>query len=93
MIWAVVGESEFYTTDHLQSLREENRDGQKIRYDANNAKLGRIVDNLYAPNRRLMLRTKHMGFWMNLQVTAVTDIALADMEYCDFVRTLRCYPP
>ena len=56
----MIGESKFSTSNHLKVLREEMCDRKKIRDEANDAKLGGLVDNLEALDRRLILSTKHM---------------------------------
>ena len=62
MIWAVAGESEFSTINHLRALREEKCDGQKNWDDDNDPKLGRLVDNLDLPHLRLILCDIHTGY-------------------------------
>ena len=49
------------TTNHLLGLREERRDRQKIEHDANDAKLKGVFDDLGAPERPLVLRSKNIG--------------------------------
>ena len=72
LIWNVTGESEFYTADHLQDLREERRDGQKIHDDANNTKLRGLVENVKALVCHFILCAKHIGSWMTIWGTMVT---------------------
>ena len=78
---------------HLLALREERRDGQKIRYDVNDAKLKDIVADIDSSNWRLILRAKNKGICLNLLVTTVTGAVLFAMEFSGFMRTLWCYPP
>ena len=77
LIQALMGEIEFSIANHPQALMEERRDGQKIRNDANDAKLGKLVDNLDAPERQLILHAKHMGYWMTMLYNTVTNTVLA----------------
>ena len=46
LIGAVMGVSKFLTTNHLMALREESRDRQKRRDDANDSKLKGLVKDL-----------------------------------------------
>ena len=80
LIRAVTGEGEFSTADHFLTLREERRDGQKRRDDANGAKIKELVDDLKAPDHRLILRTKNTGSWLNVRGTTVTGTVLAAID-------------
>ena len=80
----MTGEIEFSTADHLQGLREERRDRKKNRDEANDAKLGGIVNNTKKPNGCLILRAKNRGSWLTMCGTTVTVIVLAATEFRDF---------
>ena len=58
---------------------------KKIRDDANNAKLKRLVDDLKAPDHRLILRSKNTVFWMNVQGNTVTGTVLAATKIRGFL--------
>ena len=70
------GEGEFSTADHLLDLREERRDGQKIRDDANNVNLRLIVYNLEATDCRIILSAKNTGSWITVWGTTVNYTVL-----------------
>ena len=72
LIWAVTEGGKFSNADHLLVLREERREGQKNRYDANDAKIKVLVGYLIGINRRLILRAKNTGSCLNVRGTAVT---------------------
>ena len=50
----------FSTTDHIQVVKGERRDGKKDHDVANDAKLQVIVSDQVALEKRLLLRSKHM---------------------------------
>ena len=67
----MTGEGEFSVTDHFLAIREERRD-EKIQDDSNDAKLKELINYLKAPDRRLILRAKNTGSWMNVLDTTLT---------------------
>ena len=93
LIRAGMGEGELSTANNILSLREEKRDGLKMRDDANNSKLKELVKDLEAYDRRLILRAKNTGSWLNFWGTMVTGTVLVATEFCDFLCALWCYPP
>ena len=70
LIRSVTGEGEFSNSDSLLELREGRRDGQKIRYDVNNAKLKELFADLDATNCRLILCVKNTDVWLNWYSTS-----------------------
>ena len=59
-------------SDHLRTLDEESRDGQKDREVANKTKTNGLVRYLKDTNRRLILRVKITGVWLSLRGTTVS---------------------
>ena len=59
-----------------KACRTKNRD------DVKNAKLGRLIENLNAPNLYLILRTKHMIYWLSVQGNTVIFTVLLSTEFC-----------
>ena len=80
-----MGESELSTANHLQDIREESRDEQKIWDDTNNDKLGRLVYNLKVYDHHLILHTKNTGYWMTTRGNKATGTVLAAKEFSDFL--------
>ena len=72
----VIGEGCFSTDNHLLELREEIQD-EKIWDDANDSKLKGLVDDLEAPDLRLILCAKNTGSWLSMRGTTVTGKVLA----------------
>ena len=68
---------EFSDAYHLLEPREEKHDGQKNRNDANDAKLKGLVRELSNTNRRLILRAKIIGAWLNVRGNTVTGTLFA----------------
>ena len=54
---------------------------EKIRDDANKAKLGGLVHNLKTPDRRLILSAKHTSSWLIIQGTAVIGTVITATEF------------
>ena len=54
LIRAVTRGGRFSNAYHLLALREERFDGQKTRYDSNDAKIKGLVSNLDTNDRRLI---------------------------------------
>ena len=69
LIRAVTGGGAFSNADHLRTLGEESRDGQKDRDVANETKLKGLVRYLKGTDRRLILRAKSTGAWMSVRDT------------------------
>ena len=44
-----------------------------------------LLDELKVTDRRLIVRTKNTGAWMNVWGTMVTGIVLLAMEFCVFL--------
>ena len=79
--------SKFSTDFRLLELREESHDRQKIQDDANDAKLKGLVQDLEAPDHRLILRAKITGSWLTVWGTVVTGTLLAAIFFLFFVCT------
>ena len=58
LIWAVTGGGEFSNANHLRTLGEERRDGDKDQEYAYKNKLKSLVRNLKVTGRSLILRAK-----------------------------------
>ena len=67
------------------ALREEVWDVQKNQEDTNDATLKGLVGYLISTNRRLILRTKNIGAFLNVQGTTVTVTVILAAEFCDFL--------
>ena len=65
----------------------------KIRDDANDAKLKELVDCPESPERRLILRLKNTGSWMSVWINMVTDILLAATDFLIFCAHVIMLPP
>ena len=79
-----MGKGKFSNSGHLLSLREERRDRQKIRDDANSAKLNELSKYLDGTDCRLILRVKNTGACLNAWVNTVTGSLLVATEFCYF---------
>ena len=66
LIGALTGERVFSTSNHLRDVKEERQDRKKNRENANNVKLGGIVNDQGKFEKCLFLRSKHMGSWMSI---------------------------
>ena len=62
----------FYHVNYLLKLREEMSDGQKNMDGVNDATLKGLFRDLKGTNRRLILRSKNTGAWLNVRGTTVT---------------------
>ena len=49
---------------------------EKFRDNANVANIGGLVNNLEETDRRLILRAKHTGFWINVRGTTVNSTVI-----------------
>ena len=88
LIGSVKGYRDFSTADHLLVLREERRDNQKIRYDANWSKLKGLVRYLEVLDHRIIICAKNLGYWMTVWGTILTGIVIVAIEFCNFFRAL-----
>ena len=70
-----MGEGEFSTANQFMAHREERHDG-KIRYYSNDAKLKGLVNDLEAPDCRLILNANNRCSWLNVWSTMVTGTVL-----------------
>ena len=57
----MTGEGEFSNSNQLLALRKKMCDGQKMWDDVNDAKLKKLVADLYGTDRSLILRAKNKG--------------------------------
>ena len=85
LIQAGMGEIVFSTADRFQILKEERCDGQKSWDDANDEKIGGLVNNLKSPDTRLILHAKHPGSWLTVWGTRVISILLVATEFHDLL--------
>ena len=72
LIGYITGDRSLSTANCLMDLREEKHDRQKIWNDPNKTKLRGLVNYIAAPDRRLILFAKNIGYWMTLWGTMVT---------------------
>ena len=93
LIGAITGASKIVTANNLLAIREEMHDGQKIRDDANGAKLKELVKDIEAPNCHLILCSNNIGSWLTVQGTTVTSTVLADTEFHEFLCARYDSPP
>ena len=61
LIRDVKGESESWTPDNLQVVKEERSNDRKPRDNTNIAKIEGVFNNIDILDRRLLLRTKQTG--------------------------------
>ena len=76
-----MGGRELSNADHLWTLREEIRDGNKYRYDANETKLDYLVQYLKGLYRHLIIRDKNIGAWMIVHSNMVSVTLLSATEF------------
>ena len=89
----MTGKGKLSTTNKLLGLREERCDRQKRRDDVNDAKLRRIVENIEAPDLRLILRSKKKGFYLDVRGNMVTGTVLAGTKFSAFCAYDMMLPP
>ena len=63
-----MGGGAYSNANHLRTLGEQKRDGQKDQEVANKTKLKGIVQYFKGADRRLILRYKSTGVWMRICV-------------------------
>ena len=81
LIWTVTRGGALSNSDHLRTLGEERRDGQKDREVVNETKIEGLVRDLKVTDRRLIIRAKNTGAWMRVRSTTVSDTVFYDMEF------------
>ena len=59
LIPAVTGEGKFFNAYHLLAIRDERREGQKIRTEVNNAKIKGLVADLNTSYHYIILSAKN----------------------------------
>ena len=79
LIHSVPGGIEFSNVNHLRTLREERRDGQKYQEVANKTKLKGLVQYIKGTDRCLILRSRNTGDWLSVRDTAVSGTVLSAM--------------
>ena len=89
----MAGQSELSDANHLQSIREYRSNRQKKWYDANDTKLGGLVENLKSSDRRSTLYAKKTDSWMTLKGTTVTSTVLAATDFVIFCAHVMMLPP
>ena len=85
LIWDVIGGGEFSNTDLLLAIKEEKRYMQKNCNDVNDATIKGFVGGIKGTDRRLILRAKNTGIFLNLRCTMVTGTVLLTTELSYFV--------
>ena len=68
----VTGEGAFSNANHLLTIKEERRDGDKNRDGINNSKLKDYVTDIDSADWHIIICNKNTGAWMNVQVTMIT---------------------
>ena len=77
LVRAVMGVGAFSNADHLRTLSEEFRDGNKDQDVAYESKLKVLVSDLKVTDKRLLLRAKITCAWMSVTGTTVSGIVLS----------------
>ena len=72
----MVGGGSFPDMYHPLDLRGEMRDRKKNWDEANDSKLKGLVRDLIGTDRRIILRAKITGYWMNIQGNILAGIVL-----------------
>ena len=85
LIWDVTVGGAFSNSDHLRTIGEEIRDGNKDREALYKTKLKGLVRDLKSTNRHLILRAKITGAWMSVRGTIVPGTVLYATEFRDLV--------
>ena len=83
LIFAVTGETDFPTNDHLWAGKEYRWDRKKYQDDANGMKFRGIIHDKGDFEKLLFLCSKCMAFWWIIWDTMVTSTVLAATDYCD----------
>ena len=81
----MTGGGDIPRANHLLELREERSGRQKNCDDINYSKIKGLVRDLDTTKRRLILHSKSIGVWLNVQGTTVTGTLLSATESCDFL--------
>ena len=80
---------ELSNAEHLRTLREEMRDGQKDREVANETKLKGLIRDLKGTENRLIIQAKSTYTWLSARGTTVSGTLLSATEFRDFL--CACY--
>ena len=80
----VTGGGIFSNTDHLWTLSEERRNGNKSQNDVHESILRALVSDIQGNDKRLLLCAKITGFWLSVCGAAVSGTVLSDTEFRDF---------
>ena len=80
----VTVEGEFSNVNCILAPRKKKYDGQKIWDVVNNIKLKELVVDFDSTDRRLILRAKNTGAWLNIWGITVISTVLAATEFCGF---------
>ena len=80
----MTGGGVFSNADHLCTLSEEQRDGNKDREVAHKSRIKGLVRNIKGADKRLLIRAKRTGAWMNVRGTIVSGTLLSATEFRDF---------
>ena len=85
LIRSVMGGGEFSNAEHLRTLGEERRDGQKYREVTNETKLRGLVLYLKGTNMCLLLQAKGTGAWLSVRGNTVAGTVLSAEDFRDFL--------
>ena len=77
LVRAVTGGGAFSNANHLRTLSEKRRYGNKYRDAAYETKLKGLVRNLKGTDKRLILRDKITGAWLSVHSTTVSGTFLS----------------
>ena len=85
LVQEMTGGGEFYKSDHLRTLSEEQYDGKKAWDAAYGSKLKGLVKDIKGGNKRLLLCAKSTGDWMGVRGTTVSSTVLSATGFRDFL--------
>ena len=77
MVWTVTGGGAFSNADHLRTLSEERRDGNKDQDVTQESRLKGAVRYLKGTDKRLILRAKITGAWMSVRGATVSGTVIS----------------
>ena len=77
LVRSVTGGGGLSNANHLWTLSEERRDGNKARDVAYKSRLKGLVINIQGTDKCLLLRAKSTGAWLSVRGTAVSGTVLS----------------
>ena len=84
----MTGAGAFSNANHLRTLGEERRDGNKYQDAVFETKLKGLFRDLKGTNKRLILRAKSTGAWLSVRGTTVSGTVLSATKFRDFMCAL-----